>query len=136
LRFCLAETTLLFLSIFTSKESASYQEPNMSKAKTLMTDRTSSRYQEFLPPPSLSSRLVCTWIQNIDGIEDEYHHHPVLPDGCVDIVWIGRAAPVVAGPATHRIVVKLSAGTSLIGIRFRPGCAASSLGLPVNEMLS
>ncbi len=43
---------------------------------------------------------------------------------------------MVAGPATHRIVVKLPAGTSLIGIRFRPGCAASSLGLPVNEMLN
>jgi len=54
----------------------------------------------------------------------------------VDVVWIGGAAPVVAGPATHRIVVKLSAGTSLIGIRFRPGCAASSLGLPVNELLN
>ncbi len=108
----------------------------MSNTRTALTARTSSRYQEFPPPPSLSDRLVCTWTQNIRGVDGEYHPHPVLPDGCVDVVWIGGAAPVVAGPATHRIVVKLSAGTSLIGIRFRPGCAASSLGLPVNELLN
>jgi AraC-like DNA-binding protein len=54
----------------------------------------------------------------------------------VDIVWIGEAAPVVAGPATHRIIVGLRAGTSLIGARFRPGWAANSLGLPVDELLN
>jgi len=108
----------------------------MSNTRTALTARTSSRYQEFPPPPSLSDRLVCTWTQNIRGVDGEYHPHPVLPDGCVDVVWIGGAAPVVAGPATHRIVVKLPAGTILIGIRFRPGCAASSLGLPVNEVLN
>jgi AraC-like DNA-binding protein len=108
----------------------------MSNTRTALTARTSSRYQEFPPPPSLSDHLVCTWTQNIRGVEGEYHHHPVLPDGCVDIVWIGGAAPVVAGPATHRIVAKLPVETNLIGIRFRLGCAASSLGLPVNEMLN
>jgi AraC-like DNA-binding protein len=116
--------------------SVQKQRLNMTDVGSEVTARTSSRYREFLPPPSLSDRLVCTWIQNIDGIEGEYHRHPVLPDGCVDIVWIGSAAPVVAGPATHRIVVKLPAATSLIGVRFRPGCAASSLGLPANEMLN
>lgn len=42
----------------------------------------------------------------------------------------------MAGPATHRVVVGLPAGTSLIGVRFQPGWAASSLGLPVNELLN
>jgi AraC-like DNA-binding protein len=116
--------------------SVQKQRLNMSDVGSAVTARTRSRYREFLPPPSLSGRLVCTWTQNIDGIEGEYHHHSVLPDGCVDIVWIGRAAPIVAGPATHRIVVKFPTETSLIGIRFRPGWAASSLGLPVNEMLN
>src|SRR5947199_10782840 len=105
----------------------------MSNTRTALTARTSSRYQEFPPPPSLSDRLVCTWTQNIRGVDGEYHPHPVLPDGCVDVVWIGGAAPEVAGPATHRIVVKLPADTSLIGIRFRPGYAASSVGVPVND---
>jgi hypothetical protein len=107
----------------------------MSNTTTEAPPLTRSWYREFPPPPSLSDRLVCTWTQSIDGIDGEYHHHPVLPDGCVDIVWIGKAAPVIAGPVTYRIVVKLPAGTKLIGARFRPSCAASSLGLPTPQSL-
>ncbi len=54
-------------------------------------------------------------------------------------LWIscGSAAPRPWLPGRrHRIVVKLPAGTKLIGARFRPSCAASSLGLPANELLN
>jgi AraC-like DNA-binding protein len=100
-----------------------------------VTSHISSRYRELPPPRSFSGRLVCMWTQTIEGTEGNYRHS-VLPDGCVDIVWIGRAEPIIAGPATHRIVVGLPAGTSLIGARFRPGWAASCLGLPVDELLN
>jgi AraC-like DNA-binding protein len=108
----------------------------MSSKTSKATSRTSSRYQEFPPPPSLAHRLVCVWTQHIDGPEDDHYKHGVLPDGCVDIVCIGNRAPVVAGPATQRIVVTLPTACKIIGIRFRPGHAATSLGVPANEMLN
>lgn len=100
-----------------------------------MTALLHSKYREFPPPRSLSDRLVCVWTQSIEGSDGEYSHS-VLPDGCVDIVLIGNAAPVVAGPANERIVVRLPAGATIIGFRFRPGWATSSLGLPVSTLLN
>lgn len=100
-----------------------------------MTALLHSKYREFPPPHSLSNRLVCVWTQSIKGSEGEYSH-AVLPDGCVDIVLIGSAAPVVAGPANERIVVNLQAGSNIIGFRFRPGWATSSLGAPVSTLLN
>ena len=93
----------------------------------------SSLYLEFRPPRALSDRVMCFWTQQVDSAGGEYLH-PVLPDGCVDIVWIGDAAPVVAGPATRRVIVGLPAGAALIGVRFRPGWAAASLGPPACEL--
>jgi AraC-like DNA-binding protein len=92
-----------------------------------------SLYEEYRPPSGLRDRVMCLWTQQVDSANGE-HHHPVLPDGCVDIVWIGGAAPVVAGPATRRVTVALPAGTGLVGVRFRPGWAAASLGLPADEL--
>lgn len=100
-----------------------------------MTALLHSKYREFPPPHTLSNRLVCVWTQSIEGSEGEYSH-AVLPDGCVDIVLIGSAAPVVAGPATERIVVNLQAGSDIIGFRFRPGWATSSLGVPASAILN
>lgn len=108
----------------------------MASTITKATSHTHSRYQEFPPPPSLAHRLVCVWTQHIDEHEEDHYEHGVLPDGCVDIVWIGNRAPIVAGPATRRIVVKLPTASKIIGVRFRPGYAATSLGLPANELVN
>lgn len=100
-----------------------------------MTLHARSTYRELPPPRALADRLVCLWAQRIDGHGGSYSH-PVLPDGCADIVWIGEMAPVVAGPASQRIVVTLPAGTRIIGARLRPGWAASSLGIPADRLLN
>lgn len=99
-----------------------------------MTTRERSRYFEFQPPPALSERVLCLWRREIGGGGE--HLQPVLPDGCVDIVWIGRAAPVVAGPATRRVLVALPPGTTLLGVRFNPGWAAALLGPPAHQLLN
>jgi len=100
-----------------------------------VTDRIRSLYRELRPPQQLAGRLVCLWTQQIEGVEGEYCH-PVLPDGCADIVWIGDAPPVVAGPATRRILVKIPVRRMVFGVRFQPGFAASSLGVPADELLN
>ena len=91
-----------------------------------------SIYNETPPPKGFSGRIACLWTQEIEG--EGIYSHSVLPDGCVDIIWIGQSAPIVAGPATRQITVNLPSHTHLTGIRFRPGWAARALGVPVDEI--
>jgi AraC-like DNA-binding protein len=67
--------------------------------------------------------------------------HRVLPDGCIDVVlgFSGRAddpeSAMVVGTMTRALV--LDAATSpecFVGVRFRPGKAASFLRVPASEL--
>ena len=78
--------------------------------------------------------MLCVWAQAI-GDGRSAHPHRVLPDACVDIVWIGGAPPVVAGPATRAVIVELPPRTTVVGVRFHPGTAPALLGLPAVELL-
>lgn len=53
---------------------------------------------------------------------------PVLPDGCMDIIWDGEAL-FVAGPDTRPHDSSIP-GVSFTGIRFDPGVAPGLLGVP------
>jgi AraC-like DNA-binding protein len=63
------------------------------------------------------------------------HRQRVLPDGCSDIVWIGEAPPVVVGPMTQSALFTSEAGTTLVGLRFRPEAGARVLGVPAQEIV-
>jgi AraC-like DNA-binding protein len=93
----------------------------------------SSTYREFAPPAALASHVLCVWAQVI-GDGGSVHPHRVLPDGCADVVWIGEAPPVVAGPATGPVVVPLAPRTLVVGIRLRPGAVHGALGAPASEL--
>ncbi|MER5277912.1 DUF6597 domain-containing transcriptional factor [Streptomyces sp. NPDC002809] len=59
--------------------------------------------------------------------------HAVLPDGCMDLLWIdGRL--LVAGPDTRAEPPSGSGGGSYAGIRFAPGTAPALLGVPAHEL--
>ncbi|MFI1396955.1 DUF6597 domain-containing transcriptional factor [Streptomyces sp. NPDC020681] len=59
--------------------------------------------------------------------------HPVLPDGCMDLLWAdGRL--LVAGPDTHAYSPTGSPVTRYAGIRFAPGAAPGMLGVPAHEL--
>ena len=79
-----------------------------------------SDYREFAPSVALARQLVCLWTQRIGDAASPYVHR-VLPDACADVVWIGEAAPVAAGPATRTVMLSLPPGTLIVGARFRPG---------------
>ncbi|MFD0024026.1 DUF6597 domain-containing transcriptional factor [Streptomyces sp. NPDC058382] len=59
--------------------------------------------------------------------------HPVLPDGCMDLLWIGGRL-LVAGPDTRTKTPAASDGGSCAGIRFAPGSAPALLGVPAHEL--
>jgi AraC-like DNA-binding protein len=92
-----------------------------------------SDYREFPPPAALVRQIVCLWTQRIGNGASPYVHR-VLPDACADAVWIGEAAPVVAGPATRTVMLSLPPGALIVGARFRPGWAPSFLGPPADEI--
>jgi AraC-like DNA-binding protein len=91
-----------------------------------------SIYRERLPVPALAGHVLCVWSQEI-GAGETIHRHRVLPDGCADLVWIGEAPAVVAGPATGPVIVPLAPRTIVVGVRLRPG-AAAMLGPPVSDL--
>jgi AraC-like DNA-binding protein len=57
----------------------------------------------------------------------------VLPDGCMDLIWMGGTL-AVAGPDTAAHVVDSRGGDSFTGLRFAPGTAAPVLGVPAWEL--
>ncbi|EST31140.1 DUF6597 domain-containing transcriptional factor, partial [Streptomyces niveus] len=63
--------------------------------------------------------------------------YPVLPDGCMDLLWIGGRLSV-AGPDTHAFTPQLSGAgggfTDAVGVRFAPGIAPALLGVPAHEL--
>ncbi|WP_416958740.1 helix-turn-helix domain-containing protein [Streptomyces sp. Agncl-13] len=58
--------------------------------------------------------------------------HPVLPDGCMDLLW-NEGRLLVAGPDT-RAYVPGSAPAHWAGLRFGPGTAPTYLGVPAHEL--
>jgi AraC-like DNA-binding protein len=94
-----------------------------------------SEYREFPAPLALSDYFLCFWSQTISGTSGEYTQQ-VLPDGCVDIVFINQDPPVAVGPWTNPFAANFSAGTRILGARFHPGRAPGLLGLPAMELLN
>ena len=96
------------------------------------THNVFSEYREFPVPASLANHFLCFWKQVIVG-SGEYAHR-VLPDACMDIVFINDAPPIVVGPWTDPFVARFPAGTKIVGARLHPGLAPSVLGIPAAEL--
>ncbi|MFJ6694781.1 helix-turn-helix domain-containing protein [Streptomyces sp. NPDC091272] len=59
--------------------------------------------------------------------------YPVLPDGCMDLLWTdGRL--IVAGPDTRAHRAADTPGGRFAGVRFAPGTMAAFLGVPAYEL--
>lgn len=81
----------------------------------------SSDYREFRPSGALSRHLICTWVEEI-GAGDRPFTQRVLPDGCIDLVYMDGDL-TVAGPATGVIDVSMTPASTAVGVRIRPGLA-------------
>jgi AraC-like DNA-binding protein len=89
-----------------------------------------SSYHEYPAPAGLQPLVACLWEQRTtDG-----HTQRVVPDGCVDLLWLSEDELVVAGADTGPRLVELSARTHVTGVRLRPGAAGAVLGVPASEL--
>ncbi len=87
-------------------------------------------YAEFAPEAALADVLTCEWVRTC-GPEGEIL---VLPDGCVDVVWRSDGDLFIAGPDRGPVAHHHPAGVEFVGLRLRPGTAATVLGVRVDEL--
>lgn len=85
-------------------------------------------YREYRPPAGLESVVACVWESDalVEGTQR------VIPDGCVDLLWLGEQLLVVG--ADTQPMVWDAADAYASGIRLRPGMAGAVLGLPADEV--
>ncbi len=87
-------------------------------------------YLEYPPPVGLEPIVACVWEH--EPAQDRVQR--VVPDGCVDLIWLAERELVIAGPDTGPRSVELPAQARSSGIRLRPGAAGAVLGLPASEL--
>ncbi len=87
-------------------------------------------YREYGPPAHLASTVACLW----EHEPAASHTTRVVPDGCVDLIWLAERELVIAGPDTGPRHVALPERRRTSGIRLRPGAAGAVLGLPACEL--
>ncbi|HEX2281346.1 MAG TPA: AraC family transcriptional regulator [Thermomicrobiales bacterium] len=103
-------------------------EPDQSLRET-----SRPTYREFAPPPPLGKHIVCFWRHGATSMPTTVR---VIPDGCVDIVWVNDQAPHVAGPMTKPVLYSIDSGTEIVAVRLRPGVAHRLLGESAKALLN
>jgi AraC-like DNA-binding protein len=92
-------------------------------------------YRERLPAPQIAGLVSSVWIHEVAPELTAYEHRTV-PNGSVEISYaIGDEFVAVSGPQRRPTVAHLAPGTTVVGIRFRPGVAPSILGPPASELV-
>jgi AraC-like DNA-binding protein len=96
-----------------------------------------SSYREQRPASELAPWVSCVWVRHapVDaGPGRVAEPVRVTPDGCVDLMWIDGTLRI-AGPDTVPRLVDMAPGTSIAGVRLRPGDAPLAVGnVPVSEI--
>ncbi len=90
-------------------------------------------YREFAPSPPLHALLSCRWQRDLPE-DDPADSTLILPDGCVDVLWRDGKL-IVAGIDSTSRRSPVRGGTSIVGIRLRPGVAGAVFGIPASELL-
>ncbi|WP_305093544.1 helix-turn-helix domain-containing protein [Prescottella sp. R16] len=85
-------------------------------------------YTPLPTAPDLHDALVCAWSARTTG------QHLLVPDACVDVLWIPGVGVRICGPETAAWSFTLPAGTESFGIRFRPGQASHALGTSAADL--
>jgi AraC-like DNA-binding protein len=89
-------------------------------------------YAEFAPVAALRPWVECFWTRRDDAPVPEYR---VLPDGCADLVFdLSGGEHSVVGTMTRPLVIPPTDASHMFGVRFRPGCAAAFLRIPLAEV--
>ena len=78
-------------------------------------------YREFAVGDALSGAVRCAWLHSVRQ-EDAAARIAVVPDGCVDLLWT-ESGFLIAGPDRTAAFPALRPGSTILGLRLRPGIA-------------
>lgn len=91
-----------------------------------------SRYAQWRPTAAPIRYAVCLWTRENPGARPT--SELIVPDGCVDLIWCEGRLELV-GPDRAPWNVVQAGGTSIAGLRLRPGAAGLLLGrVPTTEV--
>jgi hypothetical protein len=88
-------------------------------------------YHERRSAPAVARWVASAWVLEVDAEGGAYEHR-TAPDGSVEISYTLRSDR--SSPA-GRNEARSSTGSTVVGIRFRPGVAPSILGPPASELV-
>jgi AraC-like DNA-binding protein len=89
-------------------------------------------YREFVPHAALRSHVDRLWASASSAPEGA---RPVLPDGCIDVLFDRLSGEVrVVGTMTRAQVLEPTDRSCLVAVRFRPGGALPFLRVPAEEL--
>jgi len=106
------------------------------------------RYREDRVRPALSSRVECLWLAE-DAAAAPGASERILPDGCIEWIFhLGAAyarigddghpslqpGSFVVGPMSRPISIAPTGPVRTLGVRFRPGGAGETLGVPLETL--
>lgn len=81
------------------------------------------------PDEDLEGHVRCVWRANVGG-----EPRTLVPDACIDILWVDNGAMWLCGPETTAWTFSLPPGTTAVGLRFRPAGAPPALRLDASEI--
>lgn len=83
-------------------------------------------YREHAVDPRLEPFVACYWTHDVTSARKQ--SHPVLPDGCIDILFESRSETlIVVGTMTKTLWVEHRGPTQFVGARFKAGGAVPFL---------
>jgi AraC-like DNA-binding protein len=92
-------------------------------------------YRERLPAPRLAGLASCVWLQQVSP-EGPAYAHRIVPNGCIEVACVkGADVPFVVGPRREPVVERLPPGSTVVGVRFRPGVPPAVVGATAAELV-
>jgi AraC-like DNA-binding protein len=92
-------------------------------------------YHERRSAPEVARWVASAWVLEVDAEGGAYEHR-TAPNGSVEISYtLGSDRLVACGPQRGALVDRIESGSTVVGIRFRPGVAPSILGVPASELV-
>jgi AraC-like DNA-binding protein len=89
---------------------------------------------QFLPPPAALTEFVLYLWRREFPRGRPVTVQPTMPDGCVDVLTVDDGQPHLMGPETVRADHLVRGGTSIVGVRLRPGVGARLFGGAASQL--
>lgn len=98
-------------------------------------EKDNQSFRERLPRPDIEDLVSCVWVMHVSN-EGSAYEHRTIPNGCAEVVFVGGTSVVRAvGPRLQPVVDREPPGTSIVGVRFRPGVGPRIFGAPASELV-